>query len=198
MPDQMDTDFTKSANYAIERFAVRSKRVDFLVAVWQTGGRIDHCLSCINTLYKNRSGLPIYLLDMHSSLSWLLPTVSAPCYQSGPCNRHIRCQISSTQWKLKLISLKQKKSLFQQGQHRIANNPSSQWCSLVPVGRPCLLTTSGFRWNLHEERLQFGGLISTSNEFDPQIESSSVSTDAPILFSMHTPDEKTAHCSRSN
>ena len=37
-------------------------------------------------------------------------------------------------------------------------------CGLLPIGGSCAeVWTSGLRWNLHGERLGFGGLVSSSN-----------------------------------
>lgn len=76
LPDQDDTDFTKAVTYTIEQLSIETgQHIDFIVAVWKTGGRIDQCLSCINTLYKNVERMPIFLLDLDSSLSWMLKPV---------------------------------------------------------------------------------------------------------------------------
>ncbi|KAG2378653.1 hypothetical protein C9374_008292 [Naegleria lovaniensis] len=52
------------------------------------------------------------------------------------------------------------------GRHEIYRN--SKWerstCALVPIGIPCRqVVTSGLKWNLKGESLEFGGLVSTSN-----------------------------------
>ena len=65
-------------------------------------------------------------------------------------------------------------------------NPSSKWCSLVPMGTACRVTTTGFRWNLNNQILSFGSLISTSNEFDKNERLCRIETDRPLLFSMDT------------
>ena len=56
-----------------------------------------------------------------------------------------------------------------------------QFCGLVPVGEPASsVTTTGLHWNLVNESMRFGGLISTSNKFDGRIVT--VVTDKPLLF----------------
>ena len=42
----------------------------------------------------------------------------------------------------------------------------SEWShyGLVPVDGPTVVSTTGFRWNLSNETMELGGLVSTSNE----------------------------------
>ena len=70
------------------------------------------------------------------------------------------------------------------GVHTIEINPDEEdgTCGLVPLGGACQrVVTSGLRWDLAGDvPLEFGGLISSSNEFArPTI---TVETDAPLLW----------------
>lgn len=147
LPNQDETDFDKSLSFCLTKFDTQS--IDHLVAIWGQAGRIDHNLSCISTLIKhnNRASLPIYLIDVNSSLS---------------------CVLNQTK--------------------RIKINPRSQWCSIVPVGEPAKVSTTGFKWNLTDYVLKFGELISTSNEFNPDKDYCTVQSDRPVFFSMHLPE----------
>jgi len=71
------------------------------------------------------------------------------------------------------------------GQHKIhiEKPTANQWCGLIPIGKPALITTSGLKWNMVNQKLEFGGLISSSNQFtDAAVVT--VETDGPILFTM--------------
>ncbi|CAG2174324.1 unnamed protein product, partial [Oppiella nova] len=69
------------------------------------------------------------------------------------------------------------------GTHVIESHGASKWCSLVPMGAPTRVTTTGFRWNLSQDVMSFGSLISTSNEFDANHSTVRVHTDRPLLYS---------------
>ncbi|XP_046991549.1 thiamin pyrophosphokinase 1 [Schistocerca americana] len=73
-PDQNKTDFTKAALFAVEHLGKVKIKVDALVAVVQSAGRMDHIFANINTLFKMthvEGAMPVYLLSS-DSLTWLL------------------------------------------------------------------------------------------------------------------------------
>ncbi|CAJ0597799.1 unnamed protein product [Cylicocyclus nassatus] len=56
-------------------------------------------------------------------------------------------------------------------------------CGVVPFcQKPTTVTMSGFRWNLNETPLAFGGIISTSNFMEDEV--LRVKTSAPLIFTM--------------
>ena len=61
-------------------------------------------------------------------------------------------------------------------------------CGLLPVGEPCSsCTTSGLRWNLSDQAMRFGGLVSTSNQLLAGRTPVHVTTSSPLLWTMsHT------------
>ncbi|CAH1773541.1 unnamed protein product [Owenia fusiformis] len=76
--------------------------------------------------------------------------------------------------------------LLTQGQHQIHVEKENRgdWCGFLPIGGRCAsVTTTGFKWNLNGDAMEFGGLISSSNTWT-DAEVVTIATDAPLVFTM--------------
>jgi len=83
--------------------------------------------------------------------------------------------------------------LLSKGSHKIncfnessRNELQVKYCSLIPIGTPCTLTTQGLKWNLNDDILAFGKLVSTSNEIDKSNNTKviSITNSETIVWSM--------------
>ncbi|EMR08828.1 thiamine pyrophosphokinase [Pneumocystis murina B123] len=55
-------------------------------------------------------------------------------------------------------------------------------CGLVPIGKKCIVTTEGMKWNMKNQVMEYGGLISTSNMVFENI--IIVKTNEKVLFTI--------------
>ncbi|XP_015915977.2 thiamine pyrophosphokinase 1 [Parasteatoda tepidariorum] len=75
--------------------------------------------------------------------------------------------------------------LLSTGSHKIhiTDEMMSSHVGLVPLGKECTnVSTTGLKWNLTQDKMNFGGLISTCNLFDSNVVT--VSTDTPLIWTM--------------
>nr|CAH7750114.1 unnamed protein product [Callosobruchus chinensis] len=77
--------------------------------------------------------------------------------------------------------------LLDAGKHSISIpqplRDNQKWCALLPIGEPCQISTTGLKWNLDQQKLKFGNLVSTSNSYSGS-EIVTVETDNPVVWSM--------------
>ncbi|KAM3967411.1 thiamine pyrophosphokinase 1 [Aphomia sociella] len=157
-PSQEYTDFTKGLMELNKHCQQESLQLNHVIAICQNSGRTDHILANIQTLHL---AIEKNLLSPDTTVYILSDDSISWLLSSG---EHV-------------ISIPEETR-----QHRRA------WCSLIPIGTPCeSVTTSGLKWNLDNQSLKFGELVSTSNTFDGS-ELVKVKCSHPLLWSMRLPN----------
>ncbi|XP_077993715.1 thiamine pyrophosphokinase 1-like [Glandiceps talaboti] len=149
-PNQDETDFTKCLRLVCEKIKILFLQVDCIVVIGAFGGRMDHVMANINTLYiaTELTDVPVYLVG----------------------EKNLMCLLNT-------------------GQHtlEVDTGLESHSCGLVPLGEPCHnVTTTGLKWNLSNSEMRMGGLISTSNTYDPNCKDGivTIATDKPLIWTM--------------
>lgn len=152
-PDQNATDFTKALMALNSYCDSNTIHIDSVIVISEVSGRVDHIMANINTLFLCKT-------------KQLLPE---------DVNVFMLAH-NSISW------------LLQSGEHciqipqNLLNHES--WCSLVPLGGKCeTITTRGLKWNLENESMSFGGMVSTSNTFDGSSHVV-ICNSHPVLWSM--------------
>ena len=143
-----------------EKFVVAELRrapIERIYCLADFGGRLDHCMANLNTLYDE-------CLTSDVTLRTYLVTSESITFLLRPGEN--------------LISL-------EDGDASLLN----RYCGLMPVGRPARVSTRGLRWNMTDQLTQFGGLLSTSNEFDTTSNHSApphvwIKCDQPVVWTM--------------
>jgi len=121
----------------------------------ENSGRLDQIMANIQTLFLAAEclyNIPIYLINSES-ITCLLE----------PGKHHIQLPHHSQQ-------------------SDSDDFLSKLHCGLIPMAGPTIVTTSGLKWNVTNEELKFGALVSTSNALlDKDIY---IETDKPLLWTM--------------
>jgi len=86
-----------------------------------------------------------------------------------------------------LISSSSLTWLLSKGQHKIKCKDlvtNESHCGLIPLDGKSVVTTTGLKWNLSEDELRFGNVVSTSNGFDCTSEFVNIDTSNVLLWTM--------------
>lgn len=139
---------------------VHDLNISYVVVICETSGRFDQILANINTLFTNNQK----------------PNeIARPVYILTS---------NSVTWLLPPTS-------NQDEMHEIyiPECVKNLWCSLIPIANSAIVTTKGLKWNLDKDKMEFGGIVSTSNTYDSKSDVVQVWTDSPLIWSMGIKDE---------
>jgi thiamine pyrophosphokinase len=133
--------------------------VSHIIVICENSGRFDQIIANINTLFENNQKPQ---------------DIARPVYILTS---------NSVTWLLSPTSINSIHEIH------IPNDVKKQWCSLVPISNSAIVTTTGLKWNLENSKMEFGGIVSTSNTYDDKFDVVKVATDSPLVWSMGIENE---------
>ncbi|GMR39833.1 hypothetical protein PMAYCL1PPCAC_10028, partial [Pristionchus mayeri] len=158
-PDQDKTDLTKCLELVAERVERLASAPAHVLILGGLSGRFDHSLATINSLLNARG-----IFERTGKTKDHGPDQTPPVY---------------------LIDGENLTFVVGEGAHSLSPDRSllTGMCGVVPFcQRETRVTTSGLRWNLDDTPMEFGGIVSTSNEtVDDQI---AIRTTAPLIVTL--------------
>ena len=181
-------------------------------------GDLDSLESTVRTYYEHNHGVAIVhrpnqdCNDLDKSLAYILEHNSSitTCWIYGAFGGRFDQEMAAIQAAcvhgtmfaqgLWLYSHDNAALLLPPNQHHVVHVPSPQspsvlWregptCGLIPWGGICQhVTTSGLQWNLHQQSLSWGGLVSTSNAIHTVPVHISCTT-APLLVTLEVTQQE--------
>jgi len=136
------------------------------------GGRFDQQMASIQALYR-------CLPSAQSPLPSTVPSCSPPSPSPSPSSSSLQASMSPSSAvavqnhptspppvdKLSIIDANNITFLLRPGRHVIIPLPTIEGptCGLLPIGGRTTVTSRGLQWDVHEQELAFGHLISSSN-----------------------------------
>lgn len=95
---------------------------------------------------------------------------------------------SDTIMKMFIISENSITFLLNRGKNNIMFNKKEilgKYCGFFPLGKPSIVTTTGLKWNLNNQLCSFDSLVSSSNEYDFNVNTPVfIETEHPLLWTM--------------
>ncbi|CAG9809450.1 unnamed protein product [Chironomus riparius] len=138
---------------------VNKLELSHIVVICETSGRFDQIIANINTLFENNQKPKEIVRPVYILTS------------------------NSVTWLLPPTSINSMHEIH------IPINVKNQWCSLIPIANSAIVTTSGLKWNLDHNKMEFGGIVSTSNKYDDQLDVVKIATDSILIWSMGVQNE---------